>query len=165
MPVPGLLTLPDDPQASATLSLLGTHQLGTPPGTVTPTPTAPVDPLTATNAWAASMNKNAFGTLLDPGNEHNAAIALASGMPTWNDPRLIQDHLAQLAQGTITTPGVTAQAAQDELERQLRAANFNYYGAGPGGRPGYGSEGEMGSGGGGAGASGGGAGQDASGQW
>jgi uncharacterized membrane protein YgcG len=157
--LPGLLTPFPDPQASAALSLLGTHQLGTAPGTVTPTPTAPVDPATATNAWAAAMNQNAYGT------DDPAKLGLlgSAGFPLWNDPRLVQDHLAQLAQGTITAPGVTQQAAEDEFRRQMAMANRNY---GGGGGSGWGGgEGEMGSGGGGASASGGGQGEDASGSW
>lgn len=157
MALPGLLTPFPDPQASATLSLLGTHQLGTPPGTVTPTPAAPVDPATATNAWAAAMNQNAYGT------DDPAKLGLlgSAGFPLWNDPRLVQDHLAQLAQGTITAPGVTQQAAEDEFWRQMRGGRGGAsWAGGDGGR-----EGEGGAGGGGAGASGGGAGQDASGQW
>jgi len=155
--LPGLLTPFPDPQASATLSLLGTHQLGTPPGTVTPTPAAPTDPMSATNAWVTGMNQNAYGTS-DPAK---LGLLGSAGFPLWNDPRLVQDHLAQLAQGTITAPGVTPQAAEDEFWRQMRGGN-----RGGGWAGGYGGgEGEMGSGGGGAGASGGGAGQDASGQW
>lgn len=157
MALPGLLTPFPDPQASATLSLLGTHQLGTPPGTVTPTPAAPADPATATNAWAAAMNQNAYGT------DDPAKLGLlgSAGFPLWNDPRLVQDHLAQLAQGTITAPGVTQQAAEDEFWRQMRGGRGGSgWAGGDGGR-----EGEGGAGGGGAGASGGGAGQDASGQW
>jgi hypothetical protein len=88
----------------------------------------------------------------------------AAGFPLFNDPRMIQDHLAQLAQGTVTEPGVSAQAAQDEFFRQLQMANRGWQGGS--GWGGYGGgEGEMGAGGGGEHASGGGQGQDASGQW
>ena len=58
----GLLTpLPSDPQASQTMSLLGSAPMMPAPVTPKP-PQMPVDPMTATNAWATAMNRNAYGT-------------------------------------------------------------------------------------------------------
>jgi len=156
----GLLTtpLPTDPQASQTMSLLGAAPLMPVPLPPKP-PQMPVDPMTATNAWAAGMDNNAYGADLA-----KSALAYNAGFPSFQDPRLIQDHLAQLASGAITAPGVSAQAAQDEFFRQLQMANRNYGGGGWGGYGG--GEGETGAGGGGEhGTGSGGHGQDASGQW
>jgi hypothetical protein len=52
----GLLTpLPTDPQASQTMSLLGSAPMMPAPVTPKP-PQMPVDPMTAANAWATATN-------------------------------------------------------------------------------------------------------------
>jgi len=85
-----------------------------------PAPVAPPyqTPRAATDAWAAQMNQNAYGK--DPAMQ---GLAGSAGFPMWSDPRMIQDHLAQLAQGTISTPGVDPQDARDELLKQISAAS------------------------------------------
>jgi len=82
-------------------------------------------PRAATDAWAAQMNQTAYGK--DPAMQ---GLAGSAGFPLWSDPRMVQDHLAQLAQGTISTPGVDPQDARDELMKQIAAAGSN---AGSGG--------------------------------
>jgi hypothetical protein len=145
------------PQQQTAAGLLGPLPQGAAPGAPGAPGTPLVDPLTATNAWAMAQNKAAYGTD-DPAK---LGMLGSAGFPLMSDPRMVQDHLAQLAQGTITQPGVSQAAAEDEFWRQLRGRGGGWgTGSGWGG-----GEGEMGTGGGGAGASGGGAGQDASGQW
>jgi hypothetical protein len=146
-PVAGLLgnatqLLPTDPFAAQRAAQAAQPQAPAAPPYQTPR--------AATDAWAAQMNQNAYGK--DPAMQ---GLAGSAGFPLWSDPRMVQDHLAQLAQGTISTPGVDPQDAQDELMRRIRGGGWG----GPGG--GYGG----GEGGGTSGGGSGGQGQDASGQW
>lgn len=59
-----------------------------------PTVNSPGAALTAANAWGEQMNRQNFGM----GSDSPAlGIAASHGLPLFTDPRVIQDHLAQLA--------------------------------------------------------------------
>jgi hypothetical protein len=76
----------------------------------TPAPATPISARQSVNDWAASQNKNAYGT---------ANPMLPGDFPQFTDPRLIQGRLADMAQGTVKVPGVSQQDAEDEFWRQM----------------------------------------------
>ena len=82
-----------------------------------PAPVAPPyqTPRAATDAWSAAQDNAVYGA----GDPKTRGMQGTAGFPMWSDPRMQQDHLAQLAMGTISTPGVDPQDARDELLRRI----------------------------------------------
>lgn len=130
---------------------------GSSPWQIGAEPGKPMGPLSAAQEVGNRLQQNVYGGG-QPLTEKNAGLLGAAGFPSFQDPRLVADRLAQSTQDPNADP--------DELARR-RQAFMNYIGGGGGGG-GYGSdtgrEGEGGGAGGGGGGSGG-QGQDASGQW
>jgi len=114
----GLLGIARAQQIDPRLAVAPTPQAAPAP------PQAPQTALGAVTDWANAMNKNAYG--YDPTTakgQQALGILGSQGFPLMNDPRLIQDRLAQMAQGTVKVPGVSQEQAMDEFRRQLAAAS------------------------------------------
>jgi hypothetical protein len=94
----------------------------------------PVSALSSVMDWAKQQDQNVYGNDLS-----KSALATGAGFPSFQDPRLIQDRLAQIAQGTVKVAGVDPRDAQDELMRQIRGGGWGGWG-GEGGGAGEGAE-------------------------
>ena len=117
-PNPAMSGLPT-PQQVAMQSLQQGQQapMAQQPGAMPVWQQSSVHPMDALRAWAGAA-----------GQKNNPqAQAIAAG-----DPRLTQDALAQMAQGMVTIPGVSADDAREEFMKQMAAANSNRGGGGTG---------------------------------
>jgi len=95
-----------------------------PPSTPQPTTAAPQSPQMAVQQWANAQNKNAYGVdPTAPAGTQQLAVLAGAGFPMFGDPRTTMDYLAQLSQGTVTNPNITAQQALAQFQQMLAQQN------------------------------------------
>ena len=96
-----------------------------------PAPT-PQTALSEANAWANTQDQNVYH--VDPATAQGQltlGVLADAGFPMFQNPAAIQDHLAQIAQGTIQVPGISQQQAYDEFMRQINGGGYgSSYGSG-----------------------------------
>lgn len=92
-------------------------------------------PMSEANAWANQQNQNVYHA--DPSTaqgQQNLAMLAGAGFPMFQNPAAIQDHLAQIAQGTIQVPGMSPEQARTALLQQINGGGYGgSYGDGGGG--------------------------------
>jgi|SRR5215467_682448 len=97
------------------------------PAGAAPAAAAPTQPMSVTDAvtqWANAQNKNAYGVdPTTPAGQQQLGILGSAGFPMFGDPRTTMDYLAQISQGTVTNPNITAQQALAQFQQMLAQQN------------------------------------------
>lgn len=89
-------------------------------------------PMSEANAWANTQDQNVYHA--DPATaqgQQTLGVLASAGFPMFQNPAAIQDHLAQIAQGTIQVPGMSPEQARTALLQQINGGGYgSSYGGG-----------------------------------